>query len=154
MFIEQAEHISVAMTAGNTPSGSQGPEAGWLRVTRRLRAELGEDVFSSWFARVELNGIEGGQAHLTVPTRFLKSWLESHFLDRLRSHCAAELGTEGGVTLAVRHVSRELNRAAVRSPQTATPLSSPAPTMPVRRLQESTQASQPKIEDLGENRDT
>ena len=25
----------------------------WLRVRQRLRTELGEDVFNSWFARVE-----------------------------------------------------------------------------------------------------
>ena len=143
----------MAMMTGPAASGPQGPEAGWQRVIRRLRAELGEDVFSSWFARVELNGIEDGQAHLTVPTRFLKSWLESHFLDRLRSHCAAELGTERGVTLAVRHVSRELNRAAVRAPQTVIPLAAPAAIMPVRRLQDSAAVATPPSEESGENRD-
>ena len=56
----------------------------WDRVKRRLRAELGEDVFSSWFGRLELVSIVETVAHLSVPTRFLKSWIESHYLDRLR----------------------------------------------------------------------
>ena len=30
----------------------------WMRVKERLRAEVGEDIFSSWFARMELDGIE------------------------------------------------------------------------------------------------
>jgi chromosomal replication initiator protein len=28
----------------------------WLRVKERLRTEVGEDIFSSWFARMELDG--------------------------------------------------------------------------------------------------
>ena len=30
----------------------------WQRVKNRLRSELGEDVFTSWFARMELDGVE------------------------------------------------------------------------------------------------
>ena len=50
----------------------------WRRCCRRLRAELGEDVFSSWFGRLELDGVRDGVAQLSVPTRFLKSWIQSH----------------------------------------------------------------------------
>ena len=32
----------------------------WTRVKDRLRAEVGDDVYSSWFARMELDGSEGG----------------------------------------------------------------------------------------------
>lgn len=79
----------------------------WERVRRRLRAELGEDVFSSWFGRLELAGIIEGVAYLTVPTRFLKSWLEAHYAERLRVNCIAELPAPNGVLLSVRPVSRE-----------------------------------------------
>jgi chromosomal replication initiator protein len=79
----------------------------WERVRRRLRAELGEDVFSSWFGRLELAGIVEGVAYLTVPTRFLKSWLEAHYTERLRVNCMAELPAPNGVMLSVRTVSRD-----------------------------------------------
>jgi chromosomal replication initiator protein len=79
----------------------------WDRVRRRLRAELGEDVFSSWFARVEIASVTDGVAYLTVPTRFLKSWLEAHYAERLQVNCLAELGAANGVVLSVRQVSRE-----------------------------------------------
>ena len=82
----------------------------WDRVRRRLRAELGEDVFSSWFARVELGGIVDGVAYLTVPTRFLKSWLEAHYAERLRVNCMAELPTLNGIMLSVRQVSRDMSQ--------------------------------------------
>ena len=58
-------------------------EESWKRCGARLRAELGEDIFSSWFGRLELEGVVDRQARFTVPTRFLKSWIESHYLDRI-----------------------------------------------------------------------
>ena len=55
----------------------------WLRVKEKLRAEVGEDIFQSWFARMDLERIEVNTAHLSVPTRFLKSWIQSHYTDRV-----------------------------------------------------------------------
>ncbi|KPL52602.1 chromosomal replication initiator protein DnaA [Prosthecomicrobium hirschii] len=57
--------------------------AEWDRIKKRLRAELGEDVFNSWFARVDLESITDGAVHLSVPTRFLKNWLQNRYRDRL-----------------------------------------------------------------------
>ncbi|WP_068311030.1 chromosomal replication initiator protein DnaA [Polycladidibacter hongkongensis] len=59
-----------------------GPEQ-WDRVKKRLRAELGEDVFTSWFARVDLEEHNNGTIRLSVPTRFLKQWIQSHYSERL-----------------------------------------------------------------------
>lgn len=55
----------------------------WDRVRRRLRAELGEDVFSSWFARVDLEAVAADVVRLSVPTVFLKGWIKSHYSERL-----------------------------------------------------------------------
>jgi chromosomal replication initiator protein len=78
----------------------------WARVRARLKAEMGEDVFSSWFGRLELESVCNGVAHLTVPTRFLKSWIDSRYADRLRVHCQAELADVGAVELDVRQTVR------------------------------------------------
>jgi chromosomal replication initiator protein len=32
----------------------------WQKVKERLRAELGEDIFTSWFARMELEAVDKG----------------------------------------------------------------------------------------------
>jgi chromosomal replication initiator protein len=48
-----------------------------------MRAELGEEVFSSWFARVDLESASAGVVRLSVPTVFLKSWIKSHYGERL-----------------------------------------------------------------------
>jgi chromosomal replication initiator protein len=55
----------------------------WSRVKGRLRAEVGEDIFSSWFARMEFEGVDSETVRLSVPTRFLKSWIQSHYTDRV-----------------------------------------------------------------------
>ncbi len=58
-------------------------QAKWLRVRERLRVEVGEDIFSSWFARLELENIGGDTVQMTVPTRFLRSWIQSHYAEKL-----------------------------------------------------------------------
>ena len=62
----------------------------WLRVKEKLRAEVGEDIFQSWFARMDLERIEVNTAHLSVPTRFLKSWIQSHYTERVLACWQAE----------------------------------------------------------------
>jgi chromosomal replication initiator protein len=120
------------------------PAEAWDRVRRRLRAELGEDVFSSWFARVELGGIVDGVAYLTVPTRFLKSWLEAHYAERLRVNCMAELPGLNGIMLSVRQVSRDTTQApaeivplrsrpAAAAPAESRPASAGIPAEPCER---------------------
>src|SRR5215831_7256944 len=42
---------------------------GWTRVKDRLRAEVGDDVYASWFARMELDGSEGDTVIRTLPPR-------------------------------------------------------------------------------------
>ena len=88
----------------SAPTGDDGspprPPIDFERVRARLRAELGEAVFTSWFARLELETIAAGTAYLSVPTRFLKSWIESHYLDRLLATLVA--GDASIVQVAIR----------------------------------------------------
>jgi chromosomal replication initiator protein len=84
----------------------------WSKVRGRLRAELGEDVYSSWFARMELEAFEAGTARLSVPTRFLKSWIQSHYAEKLLTCWQAEHGEITRVELIVR--SAVLRNAAAK----------------------------------------
>ena len=43
------------------------PHEAWARICRRLRAEFGEDVFTSWFGRLELDRLAEPVAYLSVP---------------------------------------------------------------------------------------
>jgi chromosomal replication initiator protein len=74
----------------------------WGRVKERLRAEVGDDVYSSWFARMELDGSEGDTVKLSVPTRFLKSWIQSHYAERVLACWQAEQPNYLRIELTVR----------------------------------------------------
>lgn len=59
------------------------PAVVWDALKARLKLELGADVYESWFARMDVEGIVDGGVHLSVPTRFLKQWIQGHYRDRL-----------------------------------------------------------------------
>jgi len=87
-------------------------QEGWARVKGRLRAEVGDDVYSSWFARMDLEAIEDGTVRLSVPTRFLKSWIQSHYAERVLACWQSEQAQVGRIELIVR--SAVLRSAIVR----------------------------------------
>ncbi len=111
---------SSAFEDAGSPAPQQTPVSEWAeawdRVRRRLRAELGEDVYSSWFGRLDLVGVSEGTAHLSVPTRFLKSWIQSHYVDRVRQLVTDELAGIAQITLSVRGTAQ---RTQARPPQAA-----------------------------------
>jgi len=72
------------------------------RVRERLRHTVGENVYSSWFARMELENIDGETVKLSVPTRFLKSWVQSHYAEKLLACWQAELPEVKRIELTVR----------------------------------------------------
>ncbi|MFM8608749.1 MAG: chromosomal replication initiator protein DnaA [Hyphomicrobiales bacterium] len=100
-------HSSALLSAEPTIAKTVDHDASWDRVRRRLRAELGDDVFSSWFGRLELSGLSGETAHLSVPTRFLKSWIQSHYIDRLRALVFEEFIGLSEVVITVRSATQK-----------------------------------------------
>jgi chromosomal replication initiator protein len=113
-LVETADQIELAQHA-------------WRRIKIRLRAELGEDVFNSWFARMELADAQDGVASLSVPTKFLKSWVSAHYRDRLRrlfkeSECAIE-----DIQLVVRIAGQ---RPTTARPADSRPTASETPQKP------------------------
>src|SRR6202789_3280382 len=87
--------------------GSGGPPFGeaWRRCCERLRAEVGDAVFNSWFGSITLESVESGRARLSVPTRFLKSWIDTHHLGDLAAALDAEVGPVEQIRIFVRSSS-------------------------------------------------
>src|SRR5947208_321367 len=63
----------------------------WARVQARLRAAVGDENFKSWFGALEHDATNGEVVRLSLPTRFLKSWVQSHYADKLLACWKAEL---------------------------------------------------------------
>ncbi len=91
----------------------QGESEAWMRICRRLRADVGEDVFSSWFGRLELDCLADATASLSVPTKFLKSWIQSHYAEKLLLAVALEFPAVQRLSIAVRSSSRLVSGMAI-----------------------------------------
>ncbi len=112
------------------------PGDAWARVKSRLRAELGEDVFASWFRGVELERVDEEVVHLTVATRFLRNWLRSHYYDFVLRLARAEWDSVERVEFRVRqpHFGTEAPKDPARAPRTPAPPAAELapPPMPLR----------------------
>ncbi|MFO1032839.1 MAG: chromosomal replication initiator protein DnaA [Hyphomicrobiales bacterium] len=74
----------------------------WAKVAQRLRAELGDDLYTSWFGRMEPEAFAGGVLTVSVPTRFLRSWIENHYAGKLSKIASGEFAGLRQVLVKVR----------------------------------------------------
>src|SRR4029078_10543343 len=72
------------------------------RVRTLLRARLGDDIYSSWFQTMEVEGCDGRVVRASVPVKFLKNWIQSHYADDLLQCCAAEFTGVERIDVALR----------------------------------------------------
>jgi len=92
--IEKAERTVVA--GARTGAGPQGPtddgtnEPRGEKTRAMLRARLGDDIFTSWFHTLEFEAFDAKTVKVSVPVKFLKTWIQSHYSDDLLSCCRAE----------------------------------------------------------------
>jgi chromosomal replication initiator protein len=62
----------------------------WLRVLGQLKGEVGEDAYRNWLRPMHLERVDDGHAVIAAPTRFLRDWVITHYLDRLVALWQAE----------------------------------------------------------------
>ena len=70
-------------------AGRKELEAHWVRVCDRLRKEIGDKAFKTWFGEVELGKLETGKLRLYAPTRFVRDWVARHYGDRVLAYWQA-----------------------------------------------------------------
>ena len=93
----------------------------WRRVKERLRSELGDDVFTSWFGRMELETSANGVLRLSVPTRFLRNWIQSHYSERVLGRWQEEEPSITRLELSVRSATIKLPAAKLKAPEPLAP---------------------------------
>ncbi len=107
-------------TTGDT-DGMAAHNAMFERVSARLKAQVGPDVFASWFARLKLHSVSKSVVRLTVPTTFLKSWINNRYLDIITNLFQQEDAEILKVEILVRSATRgrvpERDDAAMTSGQ-------------------------------------
>jgi len=128
--------------------GAKDAHSAWRRCCVRLRAELGEDIFSSWFGGLEIESVVGGVVKFTVATRFLKSWIESHYRDRILAALRSEIGAVYGLNITVRSSTRPLGvaEANATTPRQGPTRGAPFKAPPVADAETSARSSAPRGE--------
>jgi chromosomal replication initiator protein len=121
-----AESASLAATTSGKDKPMGGQEL-FQRVRARLRVAVGEDVFTSWFARLELEEMVDDVVHLSVPTRFLCSWIQSNYAERILEAFRAENSAVARLHLTVRINGQARPRMA---PPADTPAAESVPAEP------------------------
>ena len=116
---------------GGMASGGTGTADIMERVNARLKAQLGQDIFASWFQRMKLEAPGKGVCRITVPTAFLRSWIQSHYHELLTEIFREEVPGTLRVDIAVRSAVRG-GGVTIRQPRVAEPESVPASAVAAR----------------------
>ncbi|MBU1304741.1 MAG: ATP-binding protein, partial [Alphaproteobacteria bacterium] len=132
---------SISLTnKGDTPvmttsDSAEGQRELWNRVRALIKTSVGADVFTSWFASLELEEIVDDVVHLSAPTRFLCSWVQSNYADRILEAFRQdnETVTRIQVTLRVNGQARPRFAPAIAevAPSQEPVLAHSAPTAPM-----------------------
>lgn len=95
--VKTAEHtadtgaapVASASAAPTKLNTTPSPEilSAWESVHDALRGEYGEAVFRSWLKPMQLQAFYQGTLEVSVPTRFMRDWIGSHYHDRILVLC-------------------------------------------------------------------
>ena len=55
----------------------------WSNVLKKLNSEYGNEIFNSWIKNIKIHSQEDEVLIFTVPTRFIRDWITSHYLDKI-----------------------------------------------------------------------
>ena len=74
-----------------------------------MKSEIGEDAFRNWLRPMSLERVDDGHATIAAPTRFLRDWVATHYLDRLLSLWRTENERMTRVSIVVAMAQRHRN---------------------------------------------
>ncbi|MFN3546786.1 MAG: chromosomal replication initiator protein DnaA [Mesorhizobium sp.] len=134
----------IPMGGGEPEMDDMGTDAGSIfeKLRAQLQARLGVDVYSSWFGRMKLAEASRGVVRLSVPTAFLRSWINNHYLSLITDIWKGEDASLLRLEIVVRSATRAARnaveveetrpKAAPRASQTALSSGTVNPSRPAQ----------------------
>ncbi len=55
----------------------------WLLIQNEMKKKLGSEVYDSWLKKIDLIEEFNNYILLSVPTRFIRDWITSRYLDQI-----------------------------------------------------------------------
>lgn len=92
--------------AGQGSAATFDVDAGGAKVRAMIKAKLGEEIYSSWFNSLEFDRFEAGTLYVSVAVKFLRNWIQSHYLDTLLVSAQAECKAIENIDISVRQPGR------------------------------------------------
>lgn len=86
---EPAKKTGKAETTNSLAPSSE-IKALWSSIYDMLRNEFGEAVFRSWLKPLTLQAYYHGTLEVSVPTRFMRDWIQNHYQEKILGLCAAK----------------------------------------------------------------
>ncbi|MDX2308869.1 MAG: chromosomal replication initiator protein DnaA [Hyphomicrobium sp.] len=90
------------MAIAQTSSEPLPAEPNGTRIHAALKARLGDDIYTSWFKTLEIESFDGQAVTTSVPVKFLKTWIQSHYIEDLLNCCRLEFQAAERVDVVVR----------------------------------------------------
>ena len=98
----------VSSSQGLSPEDSQS----WQRLRGRLKAEVGDAAFNSWLRQLDLTRGRDGRMMMTLPTRFMRDCVVSHYAEKIRSLWNDEFDTTAAAEIHVRPAGPRVSEPA------------------------------------------
>ena len=146
-LVEAGRPFAKNETGGCGMADAEGSSTVFDRVKTQLRAQLGGEVFSSWFGRMKLAEATKGVVRLSVPTAFLRSWINGHYLDLITALWKKEDPALLKLEIIVRSATRQMRQQPVqiddshRKPARQTQAAMPAQAFSRPRVERSSPSS-------------
>ncbi len=67
----------------------------WVRIGSKLNAMYGDAIYRSWLKPIRFMGSEEGRIMLSVPTRFVREWVGTHYGEQIANLWTEEQVAEG-----------------------------------------------------------
>ena len=103
----------------------------FTKVRAKLSAQVGQEVFTSWFGRLKMQSMSKSVVRLSVPTAFLKSWINNKYLDQITALFQEEDPNILKVEITVRSATRPVRPANESASDDVS--SRPSAAAPVRK---------------------
>ncbi|MDH6265015.1 chromosomal replication initiator protein [Rhizobium sp. SG_E_25_P2] len=124
--------------AGDTGMKS---DALFERFSARLKAKVGPEVYASWFGRLKIHSVSKSVVRLSVPTTFLKSWINNRYLDMMTTLLQEEDANILKVEILVRSAARPSR--PIMADEAGANLADPSPAAQPQRRGSSSYPAQP-----------
>jgi len=98
-------------TVGAATGASTGIDGRGQKVRALLRARLGEDIYTSWFNALEFDRFDGRVLTASVPVKFLRNWIQSHYIEAMLTAARSEFDGVEKVDIVLRQPNSGAQRA-------------------------------------------